>query len=85
MHKPYWFYEVDVNSNINEIAQLKIRIPATLRKQLQQESIAQQRSMNAQINFILKQFMQMKLIKMRLLLSQTISKMYILIYAILKL
>ena len=58
MHKPYWFYEVDVNSNINEIAQLKIRIPATLRKQLQQESIAQQRSMNAQINFILKQFMQ---------------------------
>lgn len=58
MHKPYWFYEVDVNSNINETAQLKIRIPATLRKQLQQESIAQQRSMNAQINFILKQFMQ---------------------------
>ena len=58
MHKPYWFYEVDVNSNINEIAQLKIRIPATLWKQLQQESIAQQRSMNAQINFILKQFMQ---------------------------
>lgn len=58
MYKPYWFYEVDVNSNINEIAQLKIRIPATLRKQLQQESIAQQRSMNAQINFILKQFMQ---------------------------
>ena len=58
MYKPYWFYEVDVNSNINEIAQLKIRIPATLRKQLQQESIAKQRSMNAQINFILKQFMQ---------------------------
>ena len=58
MYKPYWFYEVDVNSNINETAQLKIRIPATLRKQLQQESIAQQRSMNAQINFILKQFMQ---------------------------
>lgn len=58
MHKPYWFYEVDVNSNINEIAQLKIRIPASLRNQLQQESIAQQRSMNAQINFILKQFMQ---------------------------
>lgn len=58
MHKPYWFYEVDVNSNINETAQLKIRIPATLRKQLQQESIAQQRSMNAQINFILKQFLQ---------------------------
>lgn len=58
MHKPYWFYEVDVNSNINETAQLKIRIPATLRKQLQQESIAKQRSMNAQINFILKQFMQ---------------------------
>ena len=47
-----------MNSNINETAQLKIRIPATLRKQLQQESIAQQRSMNAQINFILKQFMQ---------------------------
>ena len=58
MHKPYWFYEVDVNSNINETAQLKIRIPATLRKQLQQESIAKHRSMNAQINFILKQFMQ---------------------------
>ena len=58
MHKPYWFYEVDVNSNINETAQLKIRIPATLLKHLQQESIAQQRSMNAQINFILKQFMQ---------------------------
>jgi hypothetical protein len=47
-----------VNSNINETAQLKIRIPASLRKQLQQESIAQQRSMNAQINFILKQFLQ---------------------------
>ena len=47
-----------MNSNINEIAQLKIRIPATLREQLQQESIAQQRSMNAQINFILKQFLQ---------------------------
>ena len=47
-----------MNSNINETAQLKIRIPATLRKQLQQESIAQQRSMNAQINFILKQFLQ---------------------------
>ena len=47
-----------MNSNINEIAQLKIRIPASLRKQLQQESIAQQRSMNAQINFILKQFLQ---------------------------
>ena len=47
-----------MNSNINETAQLKIRIPATLRKQLQQESIAQQRSMNAQINFILKKFMQ---------------------------
>ena len=47
-----------MNSNINETAQLKIRIPATLREQLQQESIAQQRSMNAQINFILKQFLQ---------------------------
>ncbi len=47
-----------MNSNINETAQLKIRIPASLRKQLQQESIAQQRSMNAQINFILKQFLQ---------------------------
>lgn len=47
-----------MNSNINETAQLKIRIPASLRNQLQQESIAQQRSMNAQINFILKQFMQ---------------------------
>ena len=47
-----------MNSNINETAQLKIRIPASLRKQLQQESIAQQRSMNAQINFILKQYLQ---------------------------
>jgi len=47
-----------MNSNIKETAQLKIRIPASLRNQLQQESVAQQRSMNAQINFILKQFMQ---------------------------
>ena len=47
-----------MNPNTHELAQLKIRIPAYLRKQLQEESIAQQRSMNAQINFILKQFMQ---------------------------
>ena len=47
-----------MNHNTHELAQLKIRIPATLRKQLQAESIAQQRSMNAQINFILKQFLQ---------------------------
>ncbi|EJB8578621.1 MULTISPECIES: Arc family DNA-binding protein [Acinetobacter] len=47
-----------MNPNTHELAQLKIRIPAYLRKQLQEESLAQQRSMNAQINFILKQFMQ---------------------------
>ncbi|NWK52583.1 Arc family DNA-binding protein [Acinetobacter sp. SCLZS86] len=47
-----------MNPNTHELAQLKIRIPANLRKQLQEESIAQQRSMNAQINFILKQFLQ---------------------------
>ena len=41
-----------------EFAQLKIRIPVSLRKQLQAESNAQQRSLNAQINFILKQFLQ---------------------------
>ena len=42
-----------------ELAQLKIRIPKSLHQQLQAESIAQQRSMNAQINFILKQFIQL--------------------------
>ena len=41
-----------------EFAQLKIRIPVSLRKQLQAESNAQQRSLNAQVNFILKKFMQ---------------------------
>lgn len=58
INRPIWFYEVYMNPNTHELAQLKIRIPATLRKQLQAESISQQRSMNAQINFILKQFMQ---------------------------
>ncbi|WP_228307080.1 Arc family DNA-binding protein, partial [Acinetobacter baumannii] len=56
--KPMWSKEVSMNPNTHELAQLKIRIPAHLRKQLQEESIAQQRSMNAQINFILKQFLQ---------------------------
>ena len=50
-------FEVDMNPN-TEFAQLKIRIPVSLRKQLQAESNAQQRSLNAQINFILKQFLQ---------------------------
>ena len=42
-----------------ELAQLKIRIHRSLQQQLQEECIAQQRSMNAQINFILKQFIQL--------------------------
>lgn len=50
-------FEVDMNPN-TEFAQLKIRIPVSLRKQLQAESNAQQRSLNAQVNFILKKFMQ---------------------------
>ncbi|MCE6369444.1 Arc family DNA-binding protein, partial [Acinetobacter baumannii] len=37
---------------------LQLRMPAHLRKQLHEECLAQQRSMNAQINFILKQFLQ---------------------------
>lgn len=47
-----------IHTNI-ELAQLKIRIPKSLHQQLQAESIAQQRSMSAQINFILKQFIQL--------------------------
>ncbi|MBJ9905637.1 hypothetical protein I5759_01010 [Acinetobacter bereziniae] len=47
-----------IHTNL-ELAQLKIRIPRLLHKQLQEESFAQQRSMNAQINFILKQFIQL--------------------------
>lgn len=47
-----------IHTNL-ELAQLKIRIPRLLHQQLQEESIAQQRSMNAQINFILKQFIQL--------------------------
>ena len=47
-----------IHTNL-ELAQLKIRIPRSLHQQLQAESIAQQRSMSAQINFILKQFIQL--------------------------